>query len=412
MPDEIVVLGAGMVGTCTALELTLRGHSVTLVDRSPVGRETSYGNAGVIQREAVEPYTFPRDLKALVGAALGRGLDINYHFMDLLAALPQLVRYWRNSAPSKHRHISREYAGLIKHSTHEHGRFVALAGAEDLVRRKGLRLMYRSPRAFEGAVAQAERLKLEYGIAFDALDTHAMALAEPALRMPVAGAVHWVQSWSVSDPGALVERYAKAFERRGGHIIRADAIALRERSIGWEARLDGGILHARHVVVALGPWSDSLIKPLGYRLPLFVKRGYHRHYIGGDGVLVPTLDAERGYVMSSQRRGLRITTGAEIARIDAHPTPRQLAGAEAEARELLSLGIPVEDEPWVGARPCCADMKPVIGRAHRHRGLWFNFGHGHHGFTLGPAGARLLADLIESKRPYTEAKAFSPSRFA
>lgn len=79
---------------------------------------------------------------------------------------------------------------------------------------------------------------------------------------------------------ALVERYAKAFERRGGHIIRADAIALRERSIGWEARLDGGILHARHVVVALGPWSDSLIKPLGYRLPLFVKRGYHRHYIG------------------------------------------------------------------------------------------------------------------------------------
>ena len=70
---------------------------------------------------------------------------------------------------------------------HEHGRFVALARAEDLVRRKGLRLMYRSPRAFEEAVAQAERLKLEYGIAFDALDTHAMALAEPALRMPVAG---------------------------------------------------------------------------------------------------------------------------------------------------------------------------------------------------------------------------------
>ena len=91
MPDEVVVLGAGMVGTCTALELTLRGHSVTLVDRSPIGRETSYGNAGVIQREAVEPYTFPRDLKALMRAALGHGLDINYHFTGLLAALPQLV---------------------------------------------------------------------------------------------------------------------------------------------------------------------------------------------------------------------------------------------------------------------------------------------------------------------------------
>lgn len=223
MPDEIVVLGAGMVGTCTALELTLRGHSVTLVDRSPVGRETSYGNAGVIQREAVEPYTFPRDLKALVGAALGRGLDINYHFMDLLAALPQLVRYWRNSAPSKHRRISREYAGLIKHVTHEHGRFVALARAEDLVRRKGLRLMYRSPRAFEEAVAQADRLKLEYGIAFDALDTHAMALAEPALRMPVAGAVHWVQSWSVSDPG----HWSNAMPRRSSDEAATSSVPTR-----------------------------------------------------------------------------------------------------------------------------------------------------------------------------------------
>ncbi|MNR28202.1 D-amino acid dehydrogenase small subunit [compost metagenome] len=115
--------------------------------------------------------------------------------------------------------------------------------------------------------------------------------------------------------------------------------------------------------------------------------------------------------MSSQQRGLRITTGAEIARMDAPSTPRQLAGAEAEVRKLLNLGLPVEAQPWLGSRPCCADMKPVIGRAQRHKGLWFNFGHGHHGFTLGPASARLLADLIEGGTPYTEATAFSPSRF-
>ena len=56
MPAVVLVLGAGMVGTCTALQLARRGYAVALVDRRAPGRETSYGNAGIIQREAVEPY--------------------------------------------------------------------------------------------------------------------------------------------------------------------------------------------------------------------------------------------------------------------------------------------------------------------------------------------------------------------
>ncbi|MBV8123444.1 MAG: FAD-dependent oxidoreductase, partial [Paucibacter sp.] len=112
-----------------------------------------------------------------------------------------------------------------------------------------------------------------------------------------------------------------------------------------------------------------------------------------------------------QQRGLRLTTGAEVARMDAPSTPRQLAGCEAAARELLDLGQAVEAQPWLGNRPCTADMKPIIGAAPQHRGLWFNFGHGHQGFTLGPASARLLADLMEDRTPYTDATAFSPARF-
>ena len=91
---ETIVLGAGMVGTCTALELALRGHPVTLIDRRAPGCETSYGNAGVIQREAVEPYAFPRDLPTLLSAARGRRLDIRWQAAGLWSAWPQLLRYW------------------------------------------------------------------------------------------------------------------------------------------------------------------------------------------------------------------------------------------------------------------------------------------------------------------------------
>jgi len=412
MKHEILVIGAGMIGTCTALELALRGHSVTLMDRSLPGRETSYGNAGVIQREAVEPYAMPRGIGQLISAAMGRDPGISYHFKALASMAPALWRYWRASALERHREISRDYAALIAHSTSEHARLMELANATDLVRRGGLRLAYRSSSLFEGATRDAERLQSEYGIGFAALGGEKLAQAEPDLRIAMAGAIHWLDSWSVSDPGGLVERYAALFQQRGGRVVQGDAISLREKGRGWAVDTFEGTVEAAQVVIALGPWSAELTRSLGYRLPLFVKRGYHRHYAGGGTLSVPMLDAERGYVLAPQQRGLRISTGAEIARVDAVPTPHQLHAAEAAARQLLDLGEPVEFVPWMGCRPCVADMRPVIGEAGRHAGLWFNFGHGHQGFTLGPASARLLSDLIERRQPFIRAEGYAPGRFS
>src|SRR5690349_17209040 len=110
MPTDVLVLGAGMVGTCTALQLARRGHSVALVDRQAPGRETSYGNAGIIQREAVEPYAFPREWSAFFNAAFKRGPDVNYHLDALPAVVPRLYRYWHESAPGRYAAIARDYS--------------------------------------------------------------------------------------------------------------------------------------------------------------------------------------------------------------------------------------------------------------------------------------------------------------
>ena len=411
MAKHILVLGAGMVGTCAALELRLRGHDVVLVDRRPPGEEASYGNAGLIQREAVEPYAMPRDWRTLLGVAFRRGIDVSYHVSGVLAARSQLAHYWRASAPASHRAVSREYARLIEHSVSEHARLQALAGAQDLVRSDGLRFIYRTPRALDEAIADAQRLQQDYGVRSLALDARALSEAEPAFRVPIAGALHWLDPRSVVDPGELVKRYARLFQQRGGRLVTGDADTLSPSAAGWQVETSEGRIQAEHAVLATGAWAGDFTRRLGYRWPLFVKRGYHRHFIGGARLNVPTLDAELGYVLAPQRQGLRITSGAEIARQDARPTPRQLAGAEARARELLDIGRPVESQPWVGSRPCCADMKPLIGAAPRHRGLWIDCGHGHQGFTLGPASARLLADLIEGGVPYTPAEPVSPARF-
>lgn len=408
---HLLVLGAGMVGTCTALHLVRRGHAVVLADRRAPGEETSYGNAGLIQQEAVEPYAFPRELAKLVRVGLKRGIDVNYHATALPTLAGPLARYWRASGPARYPAVAQAYARLIAHATPEHAPLIAAAGADDLVQRSGYRWLFREAASLDEALVRAERLRSEYGVRHAAQDATALAAAEPALQARLAGAIHWPDPWAVRDPGALVARYAAHFVRLGGRIVQADAGTLRATTTGWSVQAADGAVDAEHAVIALGPWADTALRPLGYALPLFVKRGYHRHYAGGPAPTMPWLDMDRGLVVAPMRQGVRLTTGAEFALRDAPPTPWQLAGAEAAARELLDLPQPVEPQPWRGARPCTPDMLPVIGPAPRHRGLWFNFGHAHQGFTLGPVSGRLLAELIDGQAPVVDPAPYAATRF-
>lgn len=419
MTTSILVLGAGMVGTCTALHLQQRGFDVVLVDRRSPGQETSFGNAGLIQREAVEPYAFPREPGFLLNVALGRGAEVNWHARGLWQMAGPLRRYFKNSHPDPHARAAAGYSRLIAHATLEHDLLIGAAGAQNLVAREGFRFVFRTAEALDVAALRADTMRTRYGVRAQVENTTQLALAEPAVRRPLAGAVHWLDSWAVNDPGALVQRYADLFAARGGRFLTGDAASLQPKGAGWSVQTTEGRVQAQQAVLALGPWSDGLIRTLGYRFPLFIKRGYHQHYqVPGQPpaqppvqLRQPVLDAERGYVLAPMQRGLRLTTGAEFAPIDAPPTPVQLTKAEAMARELVDLGEPLPEPPWLGARPCTADMLPVMGPAPRHPGLWFNFGHAHQGFSLGPVAGRLLAEMINSEDLLLDPSPYGPNRF-
>ena len=111
------------------------------------------------------------------------------------------------------------------------------------------------------------------------------------------------------------------------------------------------------------------------------------------------------------QQGMRLTTGAEFARIDAPATPIQLQKTQSLAHELVGLEDPLPTPPWLGSRPCTADMLPIMGAAPKHKGMWFNFGHSHQGFTHGPVSGRLLAEMISKEAPLVDMASFSPARF-
>lgn len=410
---DVVVLGAGIVGVCVALHLQRRGRNVVLVDRRAPGHETSYGNAGIIQKEGVRPRAFPRDLSELWRIATKRGLDTRYDLAALPGYASPLAQYWWHSAPERYRRMVADYAPLIAHSVSEHADLIAAAGAERLIEKQGWLVAFRTPERRDGFFAEAQQTARDYGVGIAMLDGGQLTQAEPALRVPMAGALHWTEPWTVPDPGGLVAAYADLFTRMGGTVATGDAASLRQSGSGWSVATASGTVEAGEVVVALGPWSDQLIRPLGYRLPLFVKRGYHREYahVAGPTLTRPVLDTETGFLLAPMHRGMRLTTGAEFARIDAPINNTQIDGTERVARELVALGERLDPEPWMGARPCTPDMKPIIGVAPNHPNLWFAFGHAHHGLTLGAVTGRLLAEMMTGETPFLDTAPFSAARF-
>jgi len=411
---DVVVLGAGIVGVSAALHLQARGRAVTLVDRAgAVATETSFGNTGIVQSEAVFPYMFPRAPLEVAAAALNLDPRVQIRYSALPSIAPWVWRYFLASSPSRRLATAMAMRGLVGRSVAEHRAFAEPAGAGALLREGGWLKAWRTTRGEDQAMHEVEEEK-PFGLPTVKLSRDEVLALEPHLGEVVRGAVHYPDPLTTPDPQALTQTYAKLVVARGGAFVAGDALSLAQSGDVWTLTTVAGPLQASAAVVALGPWTADLVTAFGYRFPLGFKRGYHMHYAAKDSAFLsrPVLDLERGYVLTPMARGLRLTTGAEFARRDDPPSSAHLNRLEPFGREILpKLGARLDPAPWLGKRPCLPDMIPVIGPAPRHKGLWFDFGHQHLGLTLGPVSGRLLAELMAGEAPFVDPKPFRADRF-
>jgi D-amino-acid dehydrogenase len=408
---DALVLGAGIVGVSVALHLQARGMSTVLVDKGEAGGETSYGNAGFIELSSVVPHPFPRGLRNLITLALNRSDAVRTDPALLPAIAPWLFSYWDASRAKRLPAIAAAFRALLNHSLAEHEALMQAAGASDLLRRDGWLELCRNEAQLADADQAAEAARA-LGIAAPVVDAKQLAGLVPSLLTEFAGAIHWADTARVVDPGGLTRALSDLFVGRGGTFIKADAMGLKQAG-RWRLETGAWAIEADHAVVALGPWSGELAGRFGYRLPLAAKRGYHRHFAQPAGAALgrPIYVRDGSCLIVPTKQGIRLLSGVELARRDAPPSPIQIARLTEVARRTIALGEAIEPRPWMGARPCMPDMLPVIGQAPRHRGLWFAFGHGHYGFTLGPITGRLIAELITGAEPMVETEPYRVERY-
>ncbi len=412
-PLDVIVLGAGMVGTSCAYHASRQGLSVALVDRRGPGEETSYGNTGIVHGGYLLPFGMPRDLVSILRFGLNTSTALHYHPLALPWLASWLFDHWRWSSDAKREETALVMNPLYAAAVGEHLAMARSVGATGYFRDTGYLKLYRTE---DGVSRQQRELSMldQFNVPYEVLDAAGVHEREPHLKPVYKGAIWSKSSITASNPGALTKAYAQGFAAEGGCVIRGDAMTLRKEGDLWQVETEDGILQARNVVIAMGPWSADLMKRFGYDLPLASKRGYHTHFtpIGNKGLNGPISDQDIGYAMTPMEQGIRITTGIELAPRDAPATPVQMPRAIKAARELLDFGDPVETQPWRGARPSFADSRPVIGWAKKQKGMMLAFGHNHWGFTLGPITGKIVGQMLKGEKPEIDVAPYAAERFA
>ena len=409
---EVTIVGAGIVGVCSAAWLQREGFKVTLIDAGPVGEGSSFGNAGNLSPGAVVPYMIPGFWKELPGWLAQNGpLAVRPgYFFKVLPWLLTAVKTSRAKAALK---TSRAMHELHRGTLEAYDTLTRNTEAAGLIERGGqLYVSTRANAAQGSAVAQAMREAA--GVQMILLTENEIREAEPALAPIFKSGMLLPDNGRCKNPHQLVRLIAAEAARNGTTIAQGKVTGFQTNGKSVTAIVvDGQAQPVERLVIAAGAASGRLSAGLGTPLPVEAERGYHVT-IGAPGVMprLPVTHVDAKFVCSPMNMGLRVAGTAEFAGYDAPPNWRRAELLETQARAMFP-GIRMEKVTrWMGRRPSLPDGLPVLGAAPNYENAFFAFGNSHFGMSAGSVMGKVVAELLAGRRPSIDVRPFAPSRFA
>ena len=407
-----LVIGGGLVGTACAINLQARGIKTRIVDPVSVRRAASWGNAGHIAVEQVEPLASFATIRSFPGRLFSRGGALGLPLRDIGAWLPFSLRLIAASRPGRFEAGKQALGGALAAATEAWRRLLGIADADHLLLEQGHFVVWESAETAEAGRAAWE--KTDTGTAsFRDATPEEMKVLSGLIERPPAGAIRFLGTGQIVDLGTLAEALDTALVRLGGGQHCASAAGLRLAKGKASVVLDTGeTMHADAVIVAAGVGSGRLLEPLGDKVPIIAERGYHVQSAATSWPvdLPPVVFEDRSMIATRFRTGLRVASFVEFSRSNSPPDARKWQRLRRHIGELgLSFGEPVAE--WVGARPTLPDYLPAIGASRRASNLFYAFGHQHLGLTLAAVTGEVIAALIAGDEPPIDAAAFDLQRF-
>lgn len=410
--EPIIVVGAGIVGVCCALNLLRDGHSVVIVDRGAPGEGTSFGNGSIITEEAVVPVQTPgvaRKVPGMLADPLGP-LAIRLSYLPKIA--PWLYHFVRSSSPQRVEEISVSLSRLLKGALAAYDPLLEVAGIRDMIRHSGWVSVYETEAGFKSYEPMLE-LQRRRGVNFQILPAEELKQLEPSLAPIFHCGVFYPDVAHTVDNFRFVQELAAAFVGLGGEIRRDTVVGFEQGAAGVRSVVTAaGPLACSGVVIAAGAWSKSLAAMLGSRPPLDTERGYHLTLPHpGGSPRIPVYSTERGFVCTPLENGLRVAGTVELGGLEAAPNWQRAEILYQNANRWFPGLDRREESRWMGYRPSMPDSVPVIGPSPHHRNAFFAFGHGHCGLSLAARTGDLVAALVAGRDPGIDMAPYRVDRF-
>ena len=412
MVERATIIGAGIVGICTAISLLEKGVDVLLIDRNEPAEGASHGNAGVVSPWTCVPQSMPGLWRSIPKWLFDPEGPIALKWSYLPKFIPWAIKFLEAGKEEGLPAIADAMQALNRPNVDLYRQLLEGTGSEHLI----VESMYVHVSRNEDAVdlnSLAWKLREERGVPIEVVGPERLREVEPDLSPAYKTGVLMKGQARAIDPGGVGKALAEKAKRMGADFLKAGVHRIEQSPTGeWNIHTDAGERKAVNLIIAAGAWSARLLEPLGYDLPLEAERGYHLIF-QNPGITVNNsiMDADAKFVASSMAAGVRCAGTAEFAGLDALPDYRR-AQVFVRLAKYLFPDINTKDTiEWMGSRPSFPDSLPCLGEIPSKKGLFCAFGHSHYGFGMAPNTGRVVASIVTGEPVNIDLTPYQISRF-
>jgi len=407
-----VVVGAGIIGVSTALNLQRMGIQTTLVDPLPPGEGTSFGPAGILSPSSVVPVPVPGIMLKMPKMYLDPNGPLSLDFLHVARNAGWFLKYMLSGRAREVERIASDLYQLTSGCLEEHQSLAQGTDAINWIKRQDLLHLFENRKEYSKAPFGWD-LRKRLGISFSEVSEGELRELEPDVSSGFKFALRLSGHGYALDPSRLVKGLAVGFQDAGGQIIQAEVRDI-ETDVDGARRLRThvGTIPFEKLVIAAGAWSAELVARLGVKIPLIAERGYHVQYDDTGIAHNHALQVPSGkFIATPMAQGLRLAGLVEFvparSPLDHGLTDR----LKYHARSLFPKASLGEPKVWLGHRPATPDSLPVIGKVPGHPNVFLAFGHQHIGLMTGPRTGKWVAQMVSGTPPNCDVSSFDPARF-
>ncbi|MBE7693002.1 NAD(P)/FAD-dependent oxidoreductase [Tenacibaculum finnmarkense] len=415
MSKEVVIIGGGIIGLCSAYYLQKEGYKVTVIDKSDFSSGASYVNAGYITPSHIISLAAP--------GMINKGIKWMFDSESPFSVKPRLdydfLKWtWLFKKASTNKKVESSIKTIKDINLLSRELYEEIKASNDFdffYQHKGLLMCYQTDKAGQEEWKTGERA-IQEGLKVENLTKEQALKIEPNAGLNIKGAVYY-HSDSHMTPNEFMPQLKRYLEKKGVAILANEEVldinVLNDKVTSL--RTNKQELKADEIVVATGSWSQILVKKLNANIPIQAGKGYRINVAKDTGITVPAILIEAKIAVTPMNGFTRFAGTMEVDKIN-NNINKVRVNAIAKASENFYKGLKIDqkeiDDVACGLRPCSPDGLPYIGRLSKIKNVTVATGHAMMGWSLGPATGKLVSEVISDKKTSLDLNPFHVERYS